>query len=559
MIQKDELVHFFLMPIIIGSIGGASAIIFRAMIRFFSSTFNFIDIFHSNYFYLFTMPILFYISNLLISKFLIDHSNVTIDDVAKRVALYRGHFSYTRGILVLLLSSIGIGFGAPVGREGPIAKLGGVGTEFFLKMLHIQRENMPIYLSAGISAAISATFNAPIAGVIFGLEIIIGKINSYIVIPLIVASTTATVISDHFIGDFTAFYVPRIDYSDKYFLFVPILSILFAFASVVLLNSLRKLNKIRIHFGNKWKYISILIGFLVGLVIVAVPQTKGVGYDYVTQIFVSGFDSDISLEIFLAKLAIVALSIGSGIFGGLMSPSIFIGAFGGYWAGQTMIHWGANPQAFALIGSAAMLAGISRAPLRAAIIITELTHSYQLLPAMFMASAITGYVLSKFEPGSYFKRCLIRKGIDIENDNVDRFFENLDIKNYVEDIPPVRSYTEIKRLKRLFRHFKVQHFPVVDNQHKLIGMVSMRDLRRRYMAGKRKKRALEIMSQNAFAISDNYIPEDIYKAISTIDSNYIPYISDSGKYLGMVNLNKLIKTISLIEQHYEIGDRPKNL
>ena len=559
MIRKDELAHFFVMPIIIGSIGGASAIAFRAMISFFSSTFKFVDIFHTNYFYLFTMPILFFISNILISKFLIDHSNVTIDDIAKRVALYRGHFSHTRGALVLLLSSIGIGFGAPVGREGPIAKLGGVGTELLLKMLRVQRENIPIYLSAGVSAAIAATFNAPIAGVIFGLEIIIGKVNSYIVIPLIVASTTATVISDHFIGDFTAFYVPKIDYSDKYFLFVPILSILFALASAILLNSLRKLNKIRISFGERWKYISILIGFLVGLVIVAVPQTKGVGYDYVTQIFVSGFDSNTSLEIFLAKLAIVVLSIGSGIFGGLMSPSIFIGAFGGYWAGESMLHLGANPQAFALIGSAAMLAGVSRAPLRAAVIITELTHSYQLLPAMLMASAITGYVLSKFEPGSYFKRCLIRKGIDVENDNVDRFFENLNIRDYIEEIPPIHSYTEIKRLKKIFRRFRVHHFPVVDNQHKLIGMVSMRDLKRRYMAGKRKKRAVEIMSKNPFVISEDYSTEDIYKAISTIDSNYIPYASTNGKYLGMVNLNKLIKAISLVEHHYEIGSKPKNL
>jgi len=557
--HKEEFVHFFLLPILIGIIGGLSAILFRKFISVFSWLFHSLDLFHSNYFYLITMPIIFYISNLLISKFLIDQSNVTIDNVAKRIALMQGKFSHTRGFLVLLLSSLSIGFGAPVGREGPIAKLGGLISEIFLKAIHAQKVNMPIYLSAGVSAAISATFNAPIAGIIFGLEIIIGKINSYIVIPLIIACTTATVISDHFIGDFTAFYVPKIEYSDSYFLYIPFLALFFAFLSLFMITMLKKLNKIRISYGKKWKFIAAGIGFIVGLIIVFVPEAKGVGYDAVSHIFGKGYPSHIAFEIFVAKIFVVALSVGAGIFGGLMSPSIFIGAFAGYWAGTLLPDISTDPYAFALVGSAAILAGVSKAPLRATIIVTELTHSYQLLPPMLMASAITGYVLSKFEPGSYFKRCLIQKGIDLENYMVDNFFQTFDVEEFTEKIQPLNPSTQIKRIKKIFKRFKSNYLPVVDENNKLIGIVSLKDIRKTYLSNERHKTIDQIMTKKPFSITDENTKNNIFKAFSTLNANYVPYTTKDGTYIGMINLSKILSEITFLEQQYEIDDKPKLL
>ena len=457
----------------------------------------------------------------------------------------------------MLLSSLSIGFGAPVGREGPIAKLGGLVTEVFLKLVHAPRVNFPIYLSAGVSAAISATFNAPIAGIIFGLEIIIGKINSYIVIPLIIACTTANVISDHFIGNYAAFYVPKIAYSDTYFFYIPFLSLFFALLTIILTSTLKRLNQIRISHGKDWKYIAAFIGLVVGLIIVFVPEAKGVGYDAVSKIFGEGYPSHRALEIFIAKIVIVALSIGSGIFGGLMSPSIFIGAFAGYWAGTLLPDMSLDPYAFALVGSASILAGVSKAPLRSTIIVTELTQSYQLLPSMLMGAAITGYILSKFEPGSYFRRCLIQKGIDLENPRVNRFFKYFNIEKYIIKIQPLNPKTQIKRMQKIFSRYKTNYLPVVDENNILIGVVSLRDIRKSYVTSQRNRTIEEIMTKKPFAISVEHPKEDIFKAFSTLNANFIPCVNSKGEYIGMINLDKVLRDISFLEPTYDINDKPK--
>jgi len=547
----EELFHFFIIPVIIGVIGGASAFMFRFFVRFFTSIYSLMDVFHSVYFYLITMPILFYVSNYLISKLLINQSNVTIDEIAKKISFMAGKFSFFKGYLVLVLTSISIGFGVPIGREGPIAKLGGLLSEVFLLVSKTQRINLPIYLSAGVSAAIAATFNAPIAGIIFGIEIIIGKINSYIVIPLVVSCATATLISRELLGDFTAFYVPHLTYDNKYLLYIPIEALFFSVISIFLVYSLKEFRILRVKYRKKWHYIVVLLGFVVGLTIVLIPQTKGVGYEYVSGIFDNDYGTKEALFIMFSKLLGVILSIGSGIFGGLMSPTIFIGAFGGYWLGGELLQYGIDPKVFALVGSAAMLSGVSKAPLRSSIIITELTHSYQLLLPILIASSITGYILSKFEPGSYFKRSLIQKGIDIENETINRYLENCNLSKFIERVGALEPGISIGNIIKRFKSLHAAYLPVVEDGL-LIGMISLRDVRKRHFLHRKKLYARDIMSTQPFSIAEGHSKEDIFKALSVLNIDYIPYVTKERKYLGMLNLSRLIKDMSVTQKVYKI-------
>ena len=547
----EELVHFFIIPVIIGMIGGASAFLFRFFVRFFTSIYSLMDVFHSAYFYLITMPVLFYVSNYLITKLLINQSNVTIDEIAKKISFMAGKFSFFKGYLVLVLTSISIGFGVPIGREGPIAKLGGLLSEVFLLIGKTQRINLPIYLSAGVSAAIAATFNAPIAGIIFGIEIIIGRINSYIVIPLVVSCATATLISRELIGDFTAFYVPHLTYDNKYLLYVPIEAIFFSLISIMLVFFLKEFRVLRVRYRKRWSYVVILLGFIVGLIIVLDPQVKGVGYKYVSALFGNAYDTKEALYIMLSKLLGVILSIGSGIFGGLMSPTIFIGAFGGYWLGGEFLQYGMDPRVFALVGSAAMLSGISRAPLRSSIIITELTHSYQLLLPILIASSITGYILSKFEPGSYFKRSLIQKGIDIENETINSYLQKSNLSKFIEKVQALDAGTPIKIVIKRFKSLHVSYLPVVKGGI-LVGVVSLRDIRKRHFMHRKKLYAIDIMSAEPFSISQGHSKEDIFKALTVLNIGYVPYVDENKKYIGMLNLNRLIKDMSFTQKIYKI-------
>ncbi len=549
--SRGEILHFFIIPIVIGSIGGFSAIFFRKLIDFFSYLYNIFDIYHSNYFYILTMPFLFWVSNLLINKFLIDKTNVTIDNIAKKISLMSGKFSYIKGLFVLFLSSLSIGFGAPVGREAPIAKMGGILSEIFLKLTKTQRIDLPIFLSAGISAAIAATFNAPIAGIIFGLEIIIGKINAYIVIPLMVSCVTATAIAREYIGNFTAFYVPPINYDDKYLIFIPFEAIFFSVICIIFLKSIRKFEFLRYKFRRKWSYIVLAIGFLVAVIIIIEPHTKGVGYGFISQLYSDAYDKQDILFIFLLKIVGVVLSFGSGIFGGLMSPSIFIGSFGGYWFGDFFVNFGLDPKVFAIIGSSAMLAGVSKAPLRTSIIMTELTHTYELLLPILIASSITGYLLSKSEPGSYFKRSLIQKGIDLDNKLVENYFEKCDLTKFLKKITPISEDAGIREIRKIFRRYHVRYIPVIKDE-KLVGIISLRDYRKKYLTKRRNIKAVDIMSHHPYYIKEGYSSKDIFKALSTLDVNLIPYTNKDGKYLGMIDISRLLKDISLSENVYKI-------
>ena len=546
-----EILHFFIIPIIIGVIGGFSAILFREFISFFTFIYNSIDIFHSTYFYLFTMPLIFYISYIIVTKLSINPSNVTIDEVAKKISLMVGKFSFLKGVIVLFITSLSIGFGVPVGREGPIAKLGGLMSEIFLLISKVPRIDLPIYLSAGVSSAIAATFNAPIAGIIFGLEIIIGKINSYIIIPLIVSCATATLIAREFLGDFTAFYVPHLFYDERYLFYVPLEAVILGFICAFFIFSLKQFRILRVTYRKHWGKIVIVLGFMVGVLIVLSPQTRGVGYEYVGKIFNNTYNSFDALRIMFAKLIGVILSIGSGIFGGIMSPSIFIGAFGGYWFGNELVQYGLDPLVFALVGSATMLAGVSRAPLRSSIIITELTHSYQLLLPILISSSIASFILSKMEPGSYFKRGLIQRGIDIENEDIVQYLKQCNLKKFIEKVQPLTGNITIKSAIKIFKRLHISYLPVVKDE-KLIGIVSLRDIRKRYFLGRRKLKVAEIMSEEPFSISEGFLQEDLFKALSMLNANYIPYTTKEGNYIGMLNISKLLKDLSFSQKVYDI-------
>ena len=539
----NDILHFLIIPAIIGILGAVAAIIFRLFIKFFNIFFNTINFIHTKYFYIISIPIIFFITYKIIEKLKIDPSNVTVDNVAKKIALLGGKFSVLKGMVVLFLTSISIGAGMPIGREGPIAKLGALLSDILLNFLKISRENFQIYLTTGVSAAIAATFNAPIAGVILGLEIVIGKINTYIIIPMIVAVATSTSISRIFLGDYPAFLVPHLSYNSNYlYLIATFEAIIIGLMALFFNKSIKFLEKSK---TKPYRYkIIIILGILTALIITFIPQSAGVGYEYVTELFQNQYTYHNSILIAVAKLFGTIFTLGSGLFGGIMSPSIFIGAFSGFAIGDyfQFIHH-IDPRIFALIGSAAMLAGVTKTPLRSSVIITELTHSYQLLIPILITSAITTLITSTFDRGSYFRRSLLQKGIDIENENISFFLENINIEKYISPVPSITKNTSIKRAIQVFNISHSRYLPVTQNRI-LVGIVSLRDIRKSQLTLKKVKKVKEIMTKNPYHLTNNYTKNDILKILSHLEKDYIPYTNEEGIYLGMIDMNKLLKDLT---------------
>ena len=462
----DEFSHFFIIPLIIGILGGFSAYIFRYLIKLFSHIYT-IGFLNNSLSIVFLMPLFFLFSNFLVSRFINENPEITLDNIAKKISIAVGKFSIVKSFLALFLTSLGIGVGVPVGREAPIAKLGGLLAEIFIKVFKISRINMPIYLSAGVSSAVSATFNAPIAGIFLGLEIILGRINNYIVIPLIISSTVATLISQEFIGKFTAFYVPKLDYTFDYLYFLPLSAIFFSCIAIIINFSLKQFKIFRFLYIERWRYIVFFNGFIVGLIIYLVPEVKGVGYEYINDLFENKYFYEHTFIIALGKMIGTVVSLGSGLFGGIVSPSIFIGSFTGYWFGGLFENYNIDPRVFALIGSASILAGLSKAPVRSSIIIVELTHSYQLFIPTLLTAGITSYFLSKFEPASYFRRTLIQKGLDVDNRLLEEFRNITDLNNFVENIPTLKPEYSLKKAIKVFAKSEINYLPVIDKNNEV--------------------------------------------------------------------------------------------
>jgi CIC family chloride channel protein len=540
-----SIFHFFIIPFFLGLIGGFSAILLRCFIKIFTLLNERLNVFHSNYFYLFSIPAIFLLSDFLIKKLKISSENVTLDLIAKKVVLLKGHFSKLKGFLVLFLTSLSIGFGIPVGREGPIAKLGGLLSEVFLEKLKIEKINFPIYLGAGIASAIAATFNAPIAGAILGLEIIIGKINSYVIIPLIISIVTATFISREFIGNFAAFVVPHLNWNEEYVFFVPFEVLFISLLCLIIIEGLEYLRVLKIKNRHYWhKYIMVL-GIIVGLIISLVPESAGVGYEHITTLLnTNTYSVGYIFVILIAKIVGLILSIGSGLFGGIMSPSIFIGSFGGYWFGSIFNFLGIDPRVFAVVGAASMLAGITKTPLRSSVIITELTHSYQLILPILVASSLTVYLISVIKRDTFFKRTLLQKGIDIENKEIYKFLISCNLEKYLVDISPIKEKFSVYRASLLIKKSKFNILPVVDENKKLIGIVTLTDIRKSFLLNKKNLEIKDIMTKNPFVIKRNSSLEDIIRAISLIENRYVPYTDEDGYYLGFIDLRALIKDLS---------------
>ncbi len=544
-LTKDELLHFLLIPLIIGLLGGFSALLFRDFIDFFHFLFQKINFLHGDIFYLISTPIIFVLSNLLVLKFLLHSEGVSLDNIAKKIALLHGHFSPVKGSLVLFLTSLNIGFGLPVGREAPIAKLGGLLGELFLKLIKVPRVNLILYLSAAVSSAIAATFNAPLAGVLLGIEIILGKVNLYLLIPLIVASTTATLLAREFLGNYTAFFVPHLQFKELYFYLVPFVGIFFGFLALLTKLSINFIRGLKLSLRHLWLKIVFINGLVVGSLLSLFPQIRGTGYSYITGLFLHKTSPLEAFFIMLLKWVAVVITLGSGLFGGLMSPSIFIGAFGGYALGSIFTFLGADPRVFILVGSAAMLAGISRAPLRTSIIVVELTHSYQLLLPILIASSISAFISAKFEPGAYFKRSLIQKGIDIENSQVLEFLKCLDPRKYLTFISPLKEDDDYSQALKLFAKVHTRYLPVVNEKGKLVGILSATDLLKILQRGTEVKIS-QIMHRNPIFLKEGFDKEELVKILGMFTTSSIPYLDKDGKYIGMLDLNRLLKDLTLV-------------
>ena len=343
-----------------------------------------------------------------------------VADVMEAAVLRSGSMDPKAGIGAALVSAASIGVGASVGREGPAVHLGASLASVAAKQLRLTRSQSVTVLGCGVAAAVSASFNAPIAGVFFALEVVIGHYALSAFAPIVIASVAGAVVSRSYFGDFPAFILPS--HSTVSALEIPAFALLGLVSAVLALIFLRSVaftqNVVERVPVPRWSR-PMFGGCLVGLIALVFPHVLGVGYGSTDAALKELFPLSLLIALIAAKTAATAISLGSGFGGGVFSPSLFLGAMvGGAFgilATGAFPHLSSGHGAYTLVGMGAVAGCVLGAPISTILIVFELTSDYGLTIAVMVAVVIASVITSQLHGQSFFQSQLDRRGVRLKS------------------------------------------------------------------------------------------------------------------------------------------------
>jgi H+/Cl- antiporter ClcA len=363
-----------------------------------------------------------------------------------------------RGVVKMVAASVSLGTGASLGPEGPSVEIGANVGMFLGQALHASQERQRLLLGAGAAAGIAAGFNAPIAGVFFALELVLGGLFSTSTVSVVVlAAVVASTIAQIGLGAKPAFPLPA--YEVKSLLELPLYIILGGLASVVSLAFTSTVQYSRSLFTGKVHNLEFVSkiphwltpcigGLIVGLVALKFPQIRGIGYETVQAILQDvEFSLPLLLSFLIVKLLMTAVSLGSGLVGGLFAPSMFLGACLGsvYAQGLVLLMPSltaqiAAPPAYAMVGMAAVLAGTARAPLTAMLLMFELTRDYRIVLPLMACVGLSIWAMERMQPKERTNKTekLDRLGVSVSIDRDSQLLQQLTVAEAMD-----RDYMQI--------------------------------------------------------------------------------------------------------------------
>ncbi|MGE0650903.1 MAG: chloride channel protein [Alphaproteobacteria bacterium] len=341
-----------------------------------------------------------------------------VPHVMEATALHAGRLHFRTGIAAAVASAASIGCGASVGREGPVVHLGAALSSSLARRLHLSRGLTLTLLGCGVASAIAASFNAPIAGVFFALEVVVGHYALSSFGPIVIASVTGTIITRLYYGNAPAFEIPpRMIASFLEFPAFLLLGILSAFIAIAFIKgtALVEDNMKRVPVPD-WTRPGIA-GLAVGIVAIWYPQVLGVGYEVTDLALAEKLTLGMLVALFVLKFALSALCLGSGCAGGVFSPALVMGALAGgafgLVAGGAFPDLSSGPGAYAVVGMGAVAGAILGAPISTILIIFELTSNFTLTIAVMIAVVVASVITQQVAGKSFFVAQLERRGISL--------------------------------------------------------------------------------------------------------------------------------------------------
>lgn len=474
--------------------------------------------------------------------------------IMEAVALAGGRLRYKRIPAKTVAAALGIGSGASVGPEDPSVQIGSNLGSMFGQWLHMSDERVRVLVAAGAAAGVAAAFNAPIAGVFFALEIILGEIGGTALGTVLVASVVSAVFTQAVSGTQPAFRVPAYAFHSAWELPLYLgLGLLAGGVAAVYIRLLYVFQDV-FHAWSAPRWIKpAAAGLVVGLVGLSLPQIQGVGYETIEKIL-GGEELALGLlfALLLAKLVMTPVSIGGGFMGGVFAPSLFLGASlgGGFGrlAGSLFPSLGIAPPAFAMVGMAAVLAGAVHAPLTAILLLFEMTHDYRIILPLMFAVAVSLAISQLLQRDSVYTLGLARKGIRLERGRDVELLQAIKVADVMQtEITTLQETLCVTEASQVLVKTRHHGLPVLNGQGDLIGILTVQDVDRVLANGGGDRPVGEICTRDLMVAYPAETIGAVLRRMSPRDIGRLPVVEPSNprRLIGVLRRSDILRAYDL--------------
>lgn len=578
--RKDHLTErqfTYFLAIIIGFISGMVAIVIKNSVHAIKYLLT-AGIFDE---YSYALYIFYPVVGILITQWVIRKivkQNVnhgipnTLYAISKRNALIKKHNLYSS----LVTASLTVGFGGSAGLEGPTVGTASAWGANLARLFKMPYKTRTLLIGCAAAGAMASLFNAPIAAIVFAIEVIMLDLTTASLIPLLLASATAAITSKFFLGGGILFHFDiteevRFSHLPYYLglgIFMGIASLHFYSAFTYITKLFDKMKRQR----NK----TIIAGTTLGALLFLLPPLYGEGYEAINAIIEGRpfdilensmfrhFDGNVYvllgfvLALGLLKVVATTLTFRAGGIGGTFAPTLFMGAMFGFFFARSINYFGLGdvPESnFTLVAMAGMMAGNLHAPLMAIFLIAEITGGYELFVPLMLTSTIAFVTVKRFNPHSIYTTQLARRGELITHDKDQAVLTLMRLHREIEtDFSCVDPYDKLGDLVKVISRSKRNLFPVVDKKNNLIGIVNLNEIREVIFKQDLYKNTFvhDLMNTAPDYVRKEDSMETVMQKFEQSAAWNLPVLDIAGHYVGFVSKSKLFSAYrSLLKDFYD--------
>lgn len=553
------------LSLIIGLVSGLAAVLLKNSVFFFHDLITHGFVFDdSNYLYL-AFPFIGIALTVIFAKYIVrDDIGHGVSRILYAISRKQGRLESHNMYSSMIGSTLTVAFGGSVGLEAPIVLTGSAFGSYLGRLFRLNRKTVMVLIGAGATGAIAAIFKAPVAAIIFSLEVLMIDLTMGALIPLLIASATGASVAYLLMGSgvllsfnlVDGFYIEHIPYYIGLGLLTGLVSLYFTRTTLFIEGVFQKI---------KLKSVKVIIGGIsLGLLIFMLPSLYGEGMEFLELLIDNKVDGLVNEDLFglssisgnlliflglilIFKVIAMSVTMGSGGVGGIFAPSLFMGGvFGVFYAkAVNMLPFANVPvKNMALVGMAGVMAGVMHAPLTGIFLIAEFTGGYELFTPLIITATISYLTIMYFEPHSIYTKHLAERG-ELFTHHKDRsVLQMMNVKNHLEtNFKTIDKESNLGDLVKVISKSERNIIPVIDDENNFYGLVFVNDIRNIMFN--------QELYENTSVANLMFMPEPIVSLNESMEEvaqkfqesgHYNLAVINDGKYIGFISRARIFST-----------------